>query len=177
MKVKNGPKTGVPESLHSIATKDVATPEIQQSLLSAEELGQSKLDTFVEERLVNSTVKFRDRMQKSNPLTFKSLYKVSNRDAKGKVTILKADRTILQQLATAFQAGRKVDLHHVLQHELMNIPISIANCDGSLRTGSKAILADHQRWCLSSRSQGWPVEFLPYRRWPSSSCKEACWST
>ena len=96
------------------------------------------MDTFVEERLVNSTVKFRDRLQKSNPLTFKSLYEVSNRDAKGKVTILKADRTILRQLVTAFQAGRKVDLHHVLQHELMNI----ANCDGSLRTGSKAIIAD-----------------------------------
>ena len=89
---------------------------------------------------MNSTVKFRDRLHKSNPLTFKSLYEVSNRDAKGKVTILKADRTILQQLVTAFQAGRKVDLHHVLQHELMNI--SIANCDGSLRTGSKAIIAD-----------------------------------
>ena len=73
----------MPESLHSIATKDVATPEIQLSLLSAEELGQSKLDTFVEERLVNSTVKFRDRLQKSNPLTFKSLYEVSNRDPKG----------------------------------------------------------------------------------------------
>ena len=58
------------------------------------------------------------------------------------MTTLKADRTILQRLVTAFQAGRKVDLHHVLQHELMNIPISIANCDGSLRTGSKAILAD-----------------------------------
>ena len=119
----------MPESLHSIATKDVATPEIQYSLLSAEELGQSKLDTFVEERLVNSTVKFRDRLQKSNPLTFKSLYEVSNRDAKGKVTTLKADRTILQRLVTAFQAGRKVDLHHVLHHELMNIPISIANCE------------------------------------------------
>ena len=52
------------------------------------------------------------------------------------------DRTIPQQLVAAFQAGRKVDLHHVLQHELMDIPISIANCDGSLRTGSKAILAD-----------------------------------
>ena len=89
---------------------------------------------------MNSTVKFRDRLQKSNPLTFKSLYDVSNRDAKGKVTTLKADRTILQRLVTAFQTGRKVDLHHVLQHELMNIPIS--NCDGSMRTGSKAILAD-----------------------------------
>ena len=29
IKVKNGPKTGVPESLHSIATKYVATPEIK----------------------------------------------------------------------------------------------------------------------------------------------------
>ena len=74
-------------------------------------------------------------------MTFKSLYEVSNTDPKGKVTTLKADRTILQRLVTAFQAGRKVDLH-VLQHELMNIPISIANCDGSLRTGSQAILAD-----------------------------------
>ena len=58
------------------------------------------------------------------------------------MTIQKADRTVLQQLVIAFQAGRKVDLHHVLQHELMNIPIGIANCDGSLRTGSKDILAD-----------------------------------
>ena len=40
------PLDGPTESLHSIATKDVATPEIQESLLSAEELGQSKLDTF-----------------------------------------------------------------------------------------------------------------------------------
>ena len=100
------------------------------------------MDTFAEERLVNSTVKSRDRLQKSNPLTFKSLYEVSNRDAKGKVTTPKADRTILQRFVTAFQADRKIDLHHVLQHELMNTPISIANCDGSLRTGSKAILAD-----------------------------------
>ena len=136
------PLDGSTESLHSIATKDVAAPAIQEFLLRAEELGQSKLDNFVEERLVNTTVKFRDRLQKSNPLTFKSLYEVSNKDTKGKVTTLKADRTILQRLVTAFQAGRKVDLHHVLQHEPLNIPISIANCDGSLRTGSKAILAD-----------------------------------
>ena len=42
------PLDGSTESLHSIATKDVAAPEIQESLLSAEELGQSKLDNFVE---------------------------------------------------------------------------------------------------------------------------------
>ena len=41
------PLDGSTESLHSIATKDVATPDIQESLLTTEELGQSKLDTFV----------------------------------------------------------------------------------------------------------------------------------
>ena len=46
-------------------------------LFSVEELGQSKLYTFDEERLVNATVKFRDRVQKSNSLSFKSLCKVS----------------------------------------------------------------------------------------------------
>ena len=61
------------ESLHSIAIKDVATIDIRESRFSMEELGQSQLYTFDEERLVNATVKFRDRLPKSNSLTFKSL--------------------------------------------------------------------------------------------------------
>ena len=101
------PLDGSIESLHSIAIKYVATPEIQESLLSAEELGQSKLDTFDEESLVNATVKFRDRLQKSNSLTIKTLCKVS------KVKDYK-DRTMLQQRVIAFQASRKVDLQHTL---------------------------------------------------------------
>ena len=69
------PLDGSIESLHSIAIKDVATPEIRESHFSMEELGQSQLYTFDEERLVNAaTVKFRDRLPKSNSLsTFKSV--------------------------------------------------------------------------------------------------------
>ena len=69
------PLDGSIESLHthSITIKDVATPEIRESRFSMEELGQSQLYTFDEERLVNATVKFRDRLPKSNSLTFKSL--------------------------------------------------------------------------------------------------------
>ena len=105
------PLGGSIEPLHSIATTDVATYEIQETLPSVEEeLGQSKLGIFVKgERLVNSTVKVRDQVQKSNPLTFKSLYEVRNRNPKRKVTTLKADRTILQRLITSLQACRKVD--------------------------------------------------------------------
>ena len=71
------PLDGSIESLHSIVIKYVATPEIEESLSSMEELEQRKLYTFDEERLANATVKFRDRLQKSNSLTFKSLCKVS----------------------------------------------------------------------------------------------------
>ena len=61
------------ESLHSITIKYVATPETRESRFSMEELGQSQLFTFDEERLVNATVKFGDRLPKFNSLTFKSL--------------------------------------------------------------------------------------------------------
>ena len=67
------PLDGFIESLHSIAIKNVATPEIRESRFSMEELGQSELYTFDEERLLNATVKFRDRLPKSISLTFKSL--------------------------------------------------------------------------------------------------------
>ncbi len=48
------PPDGTIESLHSIAIKYVATPEIRESRFSMEERGQSQLYTFDEERLVNA---------------------------------------------------------------------------------------------------------------------------
>ena len=38
--------------------------------------------------------------------------------------------------------GRELDLHNVLSHELMSVPISLADTNGKLRTGQKALLAD-----------------------------------
>lgn len=132
--------------LHNIATKDLATIDIQQSLLNAEELGQVQLMTFVKERLIipedgHATKKFRDPLQKSKALTFSSLYE-TKKDSRGKESIMKADRNILQRLITAYQAGRKVNLHTILKHELMPVPISIAYTNGSLRTGNKAVLVE-----------------------------------
>ena len=51
-------------------------------------------------------------LQKSKTLTFSSLYKVK-KETKEKDSTMKADRNILQQLITAYQAGRKVDLHAI----------------------------------------------------------------
>ena len=57
-------------------------------------------------------------------------------------TDVKADRHILQHLITAYQAGRKVDLHKVMQHKLMAVPVSLVETNGELRGGNKALLAE-----------------------------------
>jgi len=131
--------------LQNIATKDLATIDIQQSFLNAEEMGQVQLMTFVKERLIisedgHSTRKLRDPLHKANALTFSSLYEAKK--DRGKDTIMKADRSIHQRLITAYQAGRSVNLHTILNHELMPVPVSIAYTNGSLRTGNKSVLLE-----------------------------------
>ena len=77
--------------LQNIATKDLATIDIQQSHLNAEEIGQVQLITFVKERLIisedgHSTRKLRDPLHKANALPFSSLYEAKK--DRGKYTIM-----------------------------------------------------------------------------------------
>jgi hypothetical protein len=147
--------TSHPECLFSIATKDLATVEIQESLLGAKDMGQKQVKDFVQQRLTeplqqqpnneqgDTKVQFTDTMHKNNALTFDSLYQVAKGGKeKEKNMILQADRSVLQRLIVAYGAGREVDLHSVLSHELMSVPISLADTNGKLRTGQKAVLAD-----------------------------------
>ena len=57
----------------------------------------------------------------------KLLYQVikGSRD-KEKNTILRADRSVLQRLIVAYKVGREVDLLNILSHELMPVPVSLA---------------------------------------------------
>lgn len=76
-------------------------------------------------------------------MTFYSLYKVKTViKAVEKSKILKADRNILQRLVIAYKAGRDVDLGRILKHELLPVPIAIADTSGSLKSGNKAVILD-----------------------------------
>ena len=46
------------------------------------------------------------------------------------------------RLITAYEGGREVDLKSVLSHELMPVSLSLAEINGSLRTGNKSVLID-----------------------------------
>ena len=92
---------------------------------------------------VTELQKFYDPIKCHNAATFSSLYKVRSKShEKLKQTVLKADRMVLQHLITAYGGGRRVDLEGVLQHELLPVPISLAEMNGTLHTGNKSVLDD-----------------------------------
>ncbi|CAH3166947.1 unnamed protein product [Porites lobata] len=136
----------VPKRLQNMVTKDLATTQIEESLLKASSLGQKKLDTFVKERLMfpkedENRKKLRDPLPKNKALTFVSLYEAEKKERE-KSAAIKADRTILQRIITAYDAGRRVDLPRILSHELVSVPLAIADTNGQLRSGNKSVLIE-----------------------------------
>ena len=137
------------ETLQNVATKDLATPEIEQSLVQARSLGQAQLERFVEQRLLSSEREenveenFRDPICNNTPPTFANLYDIKGAAASSeKRMILHADRNILCRLLTAYEARREVNLQAILKHELLPVPLSFIEINQTMRTGNKAILAD-----------------------------------
>ncbi|KAK1879977.1 Aerobic magnesium-protoporphyrin IX monomethyl ester [oxidative] cyclase [Dissostichus eleginoides] len=134
------------DTLKNIINKDVVTPEIQESLLGAEHLGQAQMKVFVDKRVCeppdsDQHLGLKSPIRKNKAKTFASLYEVVQL-SKNKQNTIKVDRQILQRLVTVYRAGRKVDLENVLQHELMPIPPSLAATNGSLHSTNKSVLAN-----------------------------------
>ena len=101
---------------------------------------------FVRERLIASNgdephKKLRDTLHKNKPLTFSSL-RVAAEKGNEKSANIKIDRSILQRIITAYDSGRRVDLRQILRHELVQVPLAIADNNGKLRTGNKSIIVD-----------------------------------
>ena len=132
------------EELQNITTKDLATSKIEHSLLNARSLGQSQLEDFIKDRLLqNPEQESKTTLPKNNPPTFASLYEVKKGEAStDKIKILTADRNILHRLITAYVAGREVNIQDVLMHELMPVPVSIPETNQKLRCGNKSVLVE-----------------------------------
>ena len=131
--------------LQSVTTKDLATAEIQKSLLNARTLSKKQLQEFVGKRLLVSSENMKPKLpiqepiKRNNALTFEGLYDVvKDSKEKDKRVVMKADRNILLCLITAYESGRPVDLANILKP----VPTSLAEMDGTIRTGNKSILAE-----------------------------------
>ena len=134
------------DTLKNVINSDVATPEIQESLLGADHHGQVQMKAFVDQRLnapPNSEqhLSLKAPIRKNNAKTFATLYEVVQ-PSKGRQDPVKVDRNILQMLKTAYRAGREVNLESILQHELMTVPLSLATTSGSLHSTNKSVLTN-----------------------------------
>ena len=82
-------------------------------------------------------------VRKNNAPTYATLYQVVKRTKdRDQKTVMKAHRNVLRRLITSYEAGRSVDLSSVLKHELLPVPVSLAEMNGTLRTGNKSELAN-----------------------------------
>ena len=100
------------DTLQILATKDLATAPIQDSLLLAKELEQEEINDFLHQRFIilqqhdKPDVSFHDIIYRNNAPTFSTLYKVvKNTKDKEKKVVLKADKNVLQRLITSYEAG------------------------------------------------------------------------
>jgi len=119
-------------TLQNVATKDLATPEIEQSLVQAHSLGQTQLERFMEQRLLSADREEEERVReegaeenvldcipKNNPPKFANLYEVkSAATSSEKRKILHGDRRILCRLVTGYEARCEVNIEAIFQHEL-----------------------------------------------------------
>lgn len=120
-----------PDNLYSLLTKDMATEKIEASLLGAATLGRQQLEEFVMQRLTDPpSLAFSSKLSKVKAPTFANLYDVQA-DKSGK-EVVSVNRTVLQRIITAYQAERPVDLPSITSHELIGVPISIFEANGSL---------------------------------------------
>ncbi|KAG7157149.1 hypothetical protein Hamer_G009979 [Homarus americanus] len=128
-------------SLHNVGTKDLAI-DSPGFPLECQRTGKKYLEALVNDRLTIYNEQ-KTAVPRSNAPTFESLYEiVKNNKDKDKASILKDDRSVLQRLIVVYVADRSVDLQDVLKHELVNVPMSLAEMNGSRRTGTKSVLAD-----------------------------------
>ena len=84
------------------------------------------MEIFISQRLLSPRMKeFSSTLSKPSTLTFGNLYDTTVDKLKKQPEAVRADRTVMQRLVTAYEAKRSVDLHEVASHQLMIIPISI----------------------------------------------------
>ena len=126
--------------LTSSATNDVASDEIQLDILTAEQRGQQKVVENASKWLVEKSVSFFDPLKKNKSNTSATLYNITVNNMQNDKKVVRTDRKLLQRLLIASLAGRQIDMHSILQHELSIVPLSLATTNGTLNMATKSDL-------------------------------------
>ena len=105
-----------------ITTGDVASDDIEDSLLQASQIGSKIVAQFAQERLISRTTPSHATLRKQASKTFASLYKKSGtKEQKNKN--VKGDRDFFRRIIVSLEGGREVDISKMMENELSSVPV------------------------------------------------------
>ena len=114
-----------PDKLVTFVNQDVASNNIENSLINAQALGHEEVLYFVKNRFVPSSangnkppVSFQEKMTKVKAPTLDNLFDVETSSAMHDKQVKKVNRQVLQRFVMAYQAGRPVELVKSAKHEI-----------------------------------------------------------
>ena len=129
----------------NISTCQIATEPVVESLTSIPEKGQSIMENFIIQRLVDGGEKdFWDAVPKSMATTFESMKKSLSFDKDQKLIL---DPEVLFCRLLCIARSREVNLKDVLSYELTPVPPALFHEDGSMRKVTKSDLASKLEEC------------------------------
>ena len=130
------------QDLISISTAKRASRDVASDLLKAYEIGEQAYATFKGERLERDPPeqKFYDPIKTNRLKTCSNMCKKKEVKSSGRVTILKADRSLFGRIIVMAQ-GRNLQMDDILSHHIGPLPWAMATADGLLRKNNKASLA------------------------------------
>ncbi|XP_071822275.1 uncharacterized protein [Apostichopus japonicus] len=123
--------------LVNISSGVVATDDVCEDLLSAQEVGETAVQAYCKERLQQGDKDVFATLRKCNLKSFTSMVKKVKSNQKGKEIVLKSDRNLFARLLL-IGSSRQVDIKEMLSYSLGIFPLSIATCEGSLVKTNKA---------------------------------------
>ncbi len=127
--------------LSSLMTNDVASLDIEEDLLTAEEWGRELVHKNVTQRLVDGSISFFQPM-KNNSKPFGTMYSTMIPCKNDETKFLSAERKLIQRLFNASLAGCKIKMDEILTHELSPVPLSLAKINGDMNSTMLTILTN-----------------------------------
>lgn len=126
----------------NLATGMTSTEDVSKDIKAAKDVGKSRLQNFVQSRLVDGHEQSVFEPISKNKLKTLGFHRTPVKvsfDTNSKLKTINADRGFFSRLIVVAKS-RSVDLKSVLSHELSPVPQSLAHPDSSLRKTQKSKL-------------------------------------
>ncbi|XP_065185837.1 uncharacterized protein LOC135816571 [Sycon ciliatum] len=132
------------DKLVSLSSRTVCSEKAHDDLLNAGSIGEADVSKFIQERLVQKTASFYDKIPAHSLSTFSTSGQKKKKKS-SKLQALKNERQLFTTLVILAK-HRSIDIKHLVEFELGPLPWSIATADGCpVSTPKSKLLSDLEK--------------------------------